>query len=644
VYGTKLSLGLIELKLKEHAILSDCTLNMVEPGETVNLEKIKIEYIRNNLSLKKTPYSSFYYLNVRSPQKELSYRMATKATEIFYKRCMEVIGEEARRELSEIDKQLQIIRQNLETAEHDFRTFIDKTGQIEEGVTPELKTLMDAYTASLAQIGIKEADIAAEKKQLENLEAKIASQNNIKSPEYLQLRARLRELEAEKIRLEEMGIRLASISNIDREIREIEQQLLKYKKEEGTSDPIKLQQWQTLRKSVITKENELEVFKRRMEYYQKAIESYKKGKPDLLLKSLEYLRLKRSKEVYENLYTLLLEKSEEAKIKNASGSIGLKIVDWPRKPSLAIPKNEARIYLMGIILGLFLGCALAFMVEFNDTTIKSTEDIEQYIGLSVLGKNPHISFNKNNEVKVRRTSPRSNKEVVVTQYPAYLFDSDNSVSSEAYRSLRTNILFTSPDKPLKCIAITSATSSEGKSLTVSNLAISFAQLGKKTLLIDADLRRPVLHHIFRVKREPGLADLFIEQPSFDTIIRKGPIPNLSLLTAGIFTPNPAELLGSNKMGVLLDYFVKNYDMVLFDTSPLIAVTDATVLGIKTDGIIIVVKSGYTERELLKRGVNILKNVGIKIIGTVLNDIDLSHRYSSYGYYKYYYHYYKTQKD
>ena len=456
----------------------------------------------------------------------------------------------------------------------------------------------------------------------------------------------MRELEKERLRLEGLGIRFSGISTVDREIQGIEQQLLKFKETKNTQvDPATMHQWQELRKSVIAKEGDLELFKRRMESYEKAIGSYKKGNPDILSQSLELLRLKRSKEVYENLYTLLLEKAEEERIKSASSNIGVKIVDLAAMPTSPVPKNQTQLYLAGILLGLLLGLGLAFLIEFNDTTIKSNDDIERYVELPVLGTIPHI-IHKKSDIAIRRRSSKSHKGVTVTQYPrqVFNFDGDDSVSTEAYRSLRTNILFTSPDKPLQVLAVTSAGPSEGKSLTISNLALAYAQMGKRTLLIDTDLRRPVLHHIFNVKREPGFTDLFIAHPDFDRCIRKDIKPNLSLLSAGIFSPNPAELLGSHKLGQLLEYFRANYDMIFFDTPPIVAVTDATLLGKKIDGMLIVAKSHHIDRDILLRAVNTLRNVGVNVAGAVLNDINLSHRYSSYGYYKYYYHYYKTKKD
>ena len=193
--------------------------------------------------------------------------------------------------------------------------------------------------------------------------------------------------------------------------------------------------------------------------------------------------------------------------------------------------------------------------------------------------------------------------------------------------------------------ITSAGPGEGKSLTAANLAMAYAQMGKKMLLIDTDLRRPVLHHIFGEKREPGFSDLFInDTPDYShRIVKKTSKPNLSLITSGIFTPNPAELLGSYKMEKLIDYFSATFDIIFFDTPPIVAVTDSTLLGTKMDGLLMVIKSHHTDREIALWAVNSLRKVGVKLLGSVFNDIDLTQRYSGYGYYKYYYHYYKSKK-
>ncbi|MDO5577474.1 MAG: polysaccharide biosynthesis tyrosine autokinase, partial [Fibrobacter sp.] len=557
-------------------------------------------FVQANLSLKKTTYTSFLSLSARAKSKMLAYRIADVATTVFKSQCKTVESEDAIRTLAEIDNQLHIVRKTLEEAEHDYRSFSEKSGRIEEGVTPELRALQEAYSKELAQIGLEKANLDAEKKQLAKIESNIAPVGKQKSSEFLNLRTKLSELEKEKVRLEKLGIRLSGISTLDKEIREIENKLLDFKQSPNvTSDPAIIRQWQNLRMSVVAKEAELQLSHNKLDSYQKEINLYKKNNPDILSNSLELLRLKRSKEVYENLYTILLERAEEERIRNASHSAGIKIVDLPQIPNLPISKNEKQIYIAGLILGLIFGLALAFVIEFNDTTIKSGNDIERYIDLSVLGIIPHN--NKDKSIEVTNINHHGSSKSLLYS-PLSNFDDDDSIVTEAYRSLRTNISFVSPDKPLRTIALTSSCPSEGKTVTTANLALAYAQMGKRTLLIDTDLRRPTLHHFFYKKREPGFSDLFGESQDYDSVIKTTQSKNLSIITAGIPTPNPAEIIGSNKITQLLEYYKSKYDIVIFDTPPIIAVTDAALLGTKVDGLFFVIRSHHTDREIVLRAV------------------------------------------
>jgi capsular exopolysaccharide synthesis family protein len=438
------------------------------------------------------------------------------------------------------------------------------------------------------------------------------------------------------------------MSTIDREIQEIERQLVEYKRssESPVSDPNTIRRWQELRKSVINRETDFDLFKARLGTYKRSIDSYKKDNPDILAHSLELLRLKRSKEIYENVYGYLLEKAEEERIQSASSSAGIKIVDIARMPDKPIPKNEMRFYIMGIVLGLALGLPLAFLLEYNDTTIKTTEDIEKILGLPVLGTIPHIIETRKEKQEGEKNHGKGSKNQSLTHNPRHLlnFAGSDSVTTESYRSLRTNLSFVSPDNPVRCVLVTSAGPSEGKSLTIANLAMAYAQLGKRILLVDTDLRRPVQHKLFSLSREPGFAELFQESPEYEKSIRSTGRENLYICTAGMFSPNPAELIGSQKMLHHIEYFKQHFDMIFFDTPPIVAVTDATLLGKKIDGVLLVIRSHHTDRDFGQRALSTLSNVGVRILGTVLNDINLSQRYSSYSYYKYYYHYYRSQKS
>ncbi len=204
--------------------------------------------------------------------------------------------------------------------------------------------------------------------------------------------------------------------------------------------------------------------------------------------------------------------------------------------------------------------------------------------------------------------------------------------SEAFRSIRTNLSFLSPDSPIKTILITSAGASEGKSLVLSNLAVSIAQNDNDVLIIDADLRRPMMHRFFEVTNYSGLSNILTEEISFDEAIMDTKIDRLKIIGTGVIPPNPAELLSSKKMKAVLKKAKEKADIVLIDSPPVLAVTDAAVLSNKVDGVLMVVASHQTQKEVLKRAHTTLKRAKANIIGSILNKYPLQGGSYYSGYY------------
>jgi non-specific protein-tyrosine kinase len=193
--------------------------------------------------------------------------------------------------------------------------------------------------------------------------------------------------------------------------------------------------------------------------------------------------------------------------------------------------------------------------------------------------------------------------------------------SEAYRTLRTNLEFTSLDKPLRSMVVTSAAPEEGKSTTLANLAVAIAQSGKKVILVDCDLRRPSLHNFFNARNTPGFTDMMRD----DSLMSKPPlqetgVANLFLLSSGTIPPNPAELIASRKMNQLITALQEQADVVLFDAPPIIAVTDAALLATKVDAALLVISAGKTKRDHAKKAKALLEKVNAHLIGTVLNNV------------------------
>jgi non-specific protein-tyrosine kinase len=190
--------------------------------------------------------------------------------------------------------------------------------------------------------------------------------------------------------------------------------------------------------------------------------------------------------------------------------------------------------------------------------------------------------------------------------------------SEAYRTLRTNLSFSSLDEPIQTLVVTSAAPDEGKSTTVANLAVTMAQGGKRTILVDCDLRRPTLHDLFNLPAEPGLTNLLLEEGN-QQLMHETEVEGLQVLTSGPLPPNPADLLGSLKIDQIIADLVSKADIVLFDAPPVIAVTDATVLGSKVDGVLLVISAGKTRREHAARAKELLERANVRVIGAALTN-------------------------
>ena len=213
-----------------------------------------------------------------------------------------------------------------------------------------------------------------------------------------------------------------------------------------------------------------------------------------------------------------------------------------------------------------------------------------------------------------------------------------SAAAETFRMVRTNLAFMSQDKPLRSLVVTSALPLEGKTTVATNLATTLAQFGRSTLLVDADLRRPRVHRVFNFDRSLGLTSMMMGDATLREAVRATKVDGLSVLPAGPIPPNPSELLHSNAFGQLKDDLLLQYDWVIFDSPPMGAVTDAAVLGPQVDGVLLVVRAGKTTRDSILSAQKQLASVSARLVGSVLNDIDVRMRGPSYGRNSYRYRY------
>lgn len=346
-------------------------------------------------------------------------------------------------------------------------------------------------------------------------------------------------------------------------------------------------------------------------------------------KEIQLARLKRQAKITEDIYTTLQSRMKEAQIASAILDPSVRVVDPAIEPLKPISPNKPLDIVLALILGIALGGGIAFVRENLDTTIHTREELQVETGaVPVLGLIPRIRDTVAATNGARRPIWRIRTRPAVASpelIRARLVAGRNprGSASEAYRALRTNLAFSQPEKAPRTIVFTSAAPGDGKSTSSSNLAITLAQQGLRSILIDADMRRGAMHVAFETSERPGLSDYLLGGLSLEEIIRRVKLDDVGLdfIPRGTIPPNPAELLATTRMQALLEHLEGEYDTVIFDAPPLNVVTDAAVLGARTDGVLVVVRAGVTDRSALRFALHQLSAVRARVLGCVLNDID-----------------------
>jgi tyrosine-protein kinase Etk/Wzc len=316
----------------------------------------------------------------------------------------------------------------------------------------------------------------------------------------------------------------------------------------------------------------------------------------------------------------LLGQYQAARMQEATIAPYIQVID-DASPAFNVGTSLRQRVLLGVLVGLLLGLAAAFFLEYLDQTIKTPSDIERVLGVPVLGIIPLDP----------KLAPRSNGAMQPGATIAELDPDEPAV--EAYRALRTNVTFVGAEKPLQFVAVTSPGPREGKTTTAINLALTLAQSGRKTILVDGDLRRSAVHRAFGLVQEPGLTDVLVGNVSAAEAVRPEVAPSLDLLPSGSTPPNPSELLGSSAMDALVMELRHDYEFIIMDTPPTLPVTDAAVVSITADATMLVVRSGDTEETAAQRALDQLRRVRARIAGAILNAI--THRKDpQYSYYSY----------
>jgi capsular exopolysaccharide synthesis family protein len=341
----------------------------------------------------------------------------------------------------------------------------------------------------------------------------------------------------------------------------------------------------------------------------------------------------------KQLYEGLLQRLKEASVSAGLKASNVRIVDAAVPPVIPVKPRVPLNLALALVLGFGGGIGIAFVQENLDNTFKTSEDVERFVQLPALATIPALeSLNGHERVYGlgRRAKQREKGQNGALPAPTLTLSPDHVIKyaalGEAFRGLRTSVLLSTANRPPRSLLVTSAQPAEGKTTVATNLAISWAQLGQRVLLVDGDLRRPAIHKAFQISSSPGLVSYLTGLKEWPDVVVPSSVSGLDIIPSGPVPPNPAELLSCERMRALLHEAVERYTIVLVDSPPLLNVADSRVLAVEVEGVILIVKGNVTPREVAQRARGYAESVGANIIGIVLNNVDV--RSGDYHYYRY----------
>jgi len=376
---------------------------------------------------------------------------------------------------------------------------------------------------------------------------------------------------------------------------------------------------------------------------REALEQQRSLVNNLNQETIQYAILKREADSFKQLYDGLQTRLREAQVSAGLRASNIRVVDPAEVPRSPVRPRRLFNLMIGSMLGLALGIGLAFFQEYLDSSLKSPDDVQRFLKVPSLGTVPNMqsltkgrpyAYTSNQSPSVE---PVIKGELEKTPPELITYAVPSSVMSEAYRSVRTSLLLSLPERAPRVVLVTSAVPSEGKTVTAINIAVSLTQTGSRVVLVDADMRKPRIHSVFSVGNLPGLTSFLTGSANLKDVIHDVGPANLHLLPCGVIPPNPAELIQSGRFNHLVQVLRQYFDYVVLDSPPLANVSDARILAANAEATLLVVKAFSTSRHVAKRAVDHLQELKARNIAVILNDLDVRMR-GNYSYYsdRYYY--------
>lgn len=389
-----------------------------------------------------------------------------------------------------------------------------------------------------------------------------------------------------------------------------------------------------LQRIITSVENRVELLRRNEQSLNQELGELKAQVFQLNELGVGYNQLKGNIENLRQLYETVLSRSSELNINSMYESNIVRVLDTADIPSAPIKPNMPLMLAFGLIFGLGLGVGTVVLIDILDNTVKSPEDIARLTNKPLLAALPEVD---NSLLKGVESLGESPVDTITHTAPQSSF-------AEGIKTLRANLMFMSPDNPPCTLLVTSPGPGEGKTISSTNMAIAMAQSGQRTLLVDADMRRPRVHKALGLDNNTGLSTVILGEVSINDAVQLTEIDNLSVLSCGEIPPNPSELLHTERFSTMLDELRTRYDRIIFDSPPLGAVSDALVLSQSVDGVLLIMKHAKTHKDLLKRALDQLGGIGAPLMGCVLNDVKPDAAGYGYSYYYYGGQYYQDNSD
>lgn len=553
-----------------------------------------------------------------------------------------------------LEKQLIAKQEQLAKAENALQRYMEQTGIVSvdnesQKVIDQLATVQAQYENVDIELQSVKESLNFYRKQIARQEPNVAKIMSDASDPYIRLlQEEIARLEVEKditisqnphatedpIYKEKLLKIDAQIENLRKKLQKRTNDYLKSVLPGQLTDPAKY--LVEVKQKIFDTQIQLQALEAKKKALGVVLLDYQKQFERIPKKSIEFARLQRARLSAEKLYLLVEEKYQEATIAEQSQFGYIEIIDEAIVPKEPISPKVRMNLMLGALLGLGLGIGLVFMLEYLDVSIRTPEDLKKR-GWKPLSVIPSMDSQMLSEISEDTGDSKLDSHLL-----AYL--SPRSSVAEGYRRLRTNLQFARLDKPLKSFLVTSPNPKEGKTTTASNLAITFAQAGINTLLVDTDLRRPSIHRLFGLPKEPGIINNLFGKNELEEIIHNNVIPHLSVMTCGLVPPNPSEVLAAPQTHELIEKLKRMYDMVIFDTAPVLAVTDASILATQVEGTLLIILAGTTIYDELEHSLEQLERVNAHILGVAMNNFDIKRAYGSYygqyksryyGYYGYY---------